>query len=135
MTPDAAPDAGRRRALVVDDDPVSRRMVTAVLERAGLDVVESTDGCEAWVELTDTPFDIVITDREMPEMDGLELIRTMRRSTVVAAVPIVMLTASPRDARGTEANREGASAFLTKPVSSRELVDTVRALLPSPVRG
>ena len=67
---DAVHPAGR--ILVVDDDPVTRRVLASVLERSGYDVMASTDGHEAWSELAAARIDLVITDREMPAMNGMD---------------------------------------------------------------
>ena len=117
------------RILVVDDDPVTRRVLSSMLERANYDVMASTDGHEAWTELAAARIDLVITDREMPAMNGLELLRAVRSSPRHGGVPVIMLTGSVSESAGDEADAEGASAFLTKPVSSRELLETVERLL------
>jgi two-component system chemotaxis response regulator CheY len=128
--PEVAPDGtSPGRILVVDDDPVARRVLTSMLERAAYDVLASTDGHEAWAELAAARIDLVITDREMPSMNGLELLRAVRSSPRHGGVPVIMLTGSVSESAGDEADAEGASAFLTKPVSSRELLETVERLL------
>jgi two-component system chemotaxis response regulator CheY len=123
------PDARVSRILVVDDDPVARRVVSSVLERANYDVMASTGGHEALSELAAARIDLVITDREMPAMDGMELLRAVRQSPRHGGVPVIMLTGITLETAGDEADAEGASAFLTKPVSSRELLETVERLL------
>jgi two-component system, chemotaxis family, chemotaxis protein CheY len=127
-TPEDSP-VGAGRILVVDDDPVMRRVLLSVLERAQYDVLASTDGREAWTELAEARIDLVITDREMPAMNGLELLRAVRQSPRHGGVPVIMLTGSVLESAPHEADAEGASAFLTKPVSSRELLDLVERLL------
>lgn len=122
------------RILVVDDDPVTRRVLASILERANYDVLASTDGREAWSELAAARIDLVITDREMPAMDGMELLRAVRQSPRHGGVPVIMLTGITLESAGDEADAEGASAFLTKPVSSRELLETVERLLRDPDR-
>jgi CheY-like chemotaxis protein len=128
--PDSEPALGR--ILVVDDDPVTRRVLASVLERAHYDVMASTDGHEAMTELADARIDLVITDREMPSMDGMALLRAVRQSPRLGGVPVIMLTGITLESAGDEADAEGASAFLTKPVSSRELLETVERLLHEP---
>ena len=123
------PDAQSSRILVVDDDPVTRRVLLSVLERANYDVMASTDGHEALTELAAARIDLVITDREMPAMDGMELLRAVRQSPRHGGVPVIMLTGITLETASDEADAEGASAFLTKPVSSRELLETVERLL------
>ena len=104
-------------------------MLSSILERAHYDVMASTDGHEAWTELAAARIDLVITDREMPAMNGLELLRAVRQSPRHGGVPVIMLTGTTLETAGDEADAEGASAFMTKPVSSRELLETVERLL------
>jgi two-component system chemotaxis response regulator CheY len=127
--PLGSPGSPGGRILVVDDDPVTRRVLVSMLERAHFDVLASTDGREAWSELAEARIDLVITDREMPAMDGMELLRAVRQSPRHGGVPVIMLTGTTLESAGDEADAEGASAFLTKPVSSRELLETVERLL------
>ena len=108
---------------------MTRRVLLAVLERAHYDVMASTDGREAWTELAAARIDLVITDREMPAMNGVELLRAVRQSPRHGGVPVIMLTGTTLESAGDEADAAGASAFLTKPVSSRELLETVERLL------
>jgi CheY-like chemotaxis protein len=118
-----------RSVLVVDDDPIVRRILGSILERGGYTVVRASDGREGWAVLQRRPLDVVITDRAMPGMDGLELIRNMRSSAAHAKIPIIMLTGSVAEAAAQEAGNEGADAFLTKLVSSQELLSTVERVL------
>jgi two-component system, chemotaxis family, chemotaxis protein CheY len=133
--PLGSPGSPGGRILVVDDDPVTRRVLSSMLERAHYDVMASTDGREAWTELAAARIDLVITDREMPAMDGMELLRAVRQSPRHGGVPVVMLTGTTLETAGDEADAEGASAFLTKPVSSRKLLETVERLLRGTARS
>jgi two-component system chemotaxis response regulator CheY len=127
--PLGSPGSPGGRILIVDDDPVARRVLLSILERAHYDVMASTDGREAWAELAAARIDLVITDREMPAMNGVELLRAVRQSPRHGGVPVVMLTGTTLETASDEADAAGASAFLTKPVSSRELLETVERLL------
>jgi DNA-binding response OmpR family regulator len=118
-----------RRVLVVDDDPIVRRIVGSVLGHAGFALVYANDGEAGWRELQGKPFDLVITDRSMPHLDGLQLTRRIRASAEHATLPVIMLTGSTQDEVGREAADEGANAFLTKLLSSRELLATVERVL------
>jgi len=118
-----------RRVLVVDDDPVIRRLVCAMLRSAKFETVQANDGHDAWEALQRETIDVVITDRSMPDMDGLELLRTMRASPPHANIPVIMLTGSLASEAAPEASIEGADAFLQKIVSSHELIATVNRVL------
>jgi CheY-like chemotaxis protein len=113
--PVEASEAPRRlRVLLVDDSPIARATETALVRALGHAVEEAPDGQVAWEMLQATSFDIVLTDVQMPRLDGFDLTRRMKGSPELAKVPVVMLTSlvSPEDKRrGLDA---GADAYLVK---------------------
>lgn len=114
------------RILVVDDDPRLREVVRYALSRAGFDVVEAGDGRAALQAVAARAPDLVVLDVLMPELDGLDVCRELRRQ---GSLPIVFLSS-----RGEEMDRVlglelGGDDYLTKPFSPRELVSRVRAVL------
>ncbi|MFH1177182.1 MAG: response regulator [Acidobacteriota bacterium] len=128
------PGAERRaphklRVLLVDDSLVTREMERRLLDDAGFDVVVAADAAEALRELAETPFDCVVTDVEMPAMDGLELTRQLRGVPAFAHLPVVIVSTRdhPEDRlRGLQA---GADAYLTKQgLDASELVAVVQRL-------
>lgn len=117
------------RVLVVDDEPSFRALLRDILEGAGHGVTEARDGAEALAFLERTTFDLVLTDRRMPAVDGLELLRRIRART--SPPPVVVLTAHGSIPEAVEAVRLGAADYITKPLPSPEaLVDLVASLLP-----
>jgi len=129
---DAAPAAHRKRArvLVVEDSAGVRELQRVILEAAGYDVVTAVDGQDGAGRLGGDPVDLVLSDVEMPGMDGFTLTRTIRRTRGWESVPVVIMTS-----RGDEADRRagldaGASAYLLKSeFDQAELVETVRRLV------
>ena len=115
--------------LVVDDSPVSRRLLGYTLQNNGYAVLTASDGREALSVLEAQLVDLVIADLAMPEMDGLALLRYMRADECFRDIRLIMLTASGLDQDRIDAQAAGASDFLTKPTSSRDLLDTVGRLL------
>ncbi len=115
--------------LIVEDYPVTRRMLSFTLKQDGYTVVTAVNGKEALARLEQITVDIAIVDIAMPEMDGLTLLRHLRASERYKKLPVIMLTASGQDADRIRARAEGANDFLSKPTSSRELLDTVSRLL------
>ena len=112
--------------LVVDDEPEIVRLVRAYLEEAGYRVVTGADGQEAlYVARREKP-DLVVLDVLMPQMDGLEFTRRIRRER---DVPIIMLTARAEETDRIVGLELGADDYITKPFSPRELVARVRAVL------
>jgi CheY-like chemotaxis protein len=113
------------KILIVEDYPVTQRVLSLTLRNNGHDVAVAGDGREALDYLTAQPVDLMLVDIAMPEMDGMTLLRHLRNDERYQTLPIVMLTASGQDEDRAEALSIGADGFLTKPTSSRELIDTV----------
>jgi two-component system, chemotaxis family, chemotaxis protein CheY len=117
-------------ALVVDDSSAMRRQLCYALQRVGgMDTVEAGDGADAWRKLCSAAFDIVITDINMPLMDGLKLVSLVRNGGVHLRTPIVVITTEGAEADRKRALSLGASAYLVKPVQATRVVDAVKALL------
>ena len=114
-----------RRVLVVDDDQVVRRIVGSTLERAGFLPVYAADGDAGWRALQEHAVELVITDRSMPNADGLELIRRIRASAAHATLPVIMLSGSLEGDKGHDARPREPTRFFTKFLSSSELLATV----------
>ncbi|HVG61609.1 MAG TPA: response regulator, partial [Hyalangium sp.] len=120
----------RRRILVVDDSPLTRELISALLEAVGYDTVAAADGAEALHLLSTTHVDLVVTDLEMPGLDGLELTRQIKDHEVFNRLPVIILTT-----RGGEEDRQkglaaGANGYITKgDLVRQDLVDVVKRLL------
>jgi len=121
-----------RRILIVDDSRTMRRMVASSLARLGrCRFEEAASGLEAIERLVMGPADLMVLDLNMPEMHGLELLRFVRAKQAYASMPVVVLTTKGDESSRTDALMAGANLFLTKPFSSSELEESVRALLQS----
>jgi CheY-like chemotaxis protein len=117
--------------LVADDDPDIVTLVSAVLRRAGFEVVEASDGVEA-LELVRTKRpQLTVLDISMPKLDGLEVLRFIRAEPESAGLPVVLLSARAQEADVRDGYAQGASKYVRKPFSPRELVDVVLELLGS----
>ena len=117
-------------ALVVDDSPAMRRQLCHALRRVdGLDTVEADDGADAWRKLASAAFDVVLTDINMPLLDGLKLVSLVRGSGAHVDVPIVVITTEGAAADRQRALALGANAYLVKPVQAEQVVEAVKALL------
>ncbi len=127
--PSTATVAPGARVLIVDDDPVMRRLTTRALQNDGYVLTEATNGREALeVMRRETP-DLVILDFVMPELDGLDVLRALRADPATVSLPVLMLT-SQSDEGSTRAGFDaGATDYLTKPFSSPQLSARVRACL------
>ena len=117
--------------LIIDDSPTDVRVFTTLLERAGHQVVavgSAEEGIErARAELPD----LIIMDVIMPGMNGFQATRTLTRDPVTAAVPIVMITTKSMETDRVWGLRQGARAFITKPVNEKELLTCINDLLSS----
>jgi two-component system chemotaxis response regulator CheY len=118
------------RALVVDDSLQLRRSVMYALQRlADVTCVEAADGAEAIRKFQGGGFDIVLTDINMPVLDGLKLIAHIRREKGNTTIPIIVITTEAATADRERALRLGATAYLVKPVKAPVVLETVRELL------
>jgi EAL domain-containing protein (putative c-di-GMP-specific phosphodiesterase class I) len=113
----AAP--ARARVLLAEDDEQVRRPLGRSLSAAGYDVVAVENGRQAIEQLRETPFDVIVSDIAMPEMDGIQLLRAIRERD--ADVPVVLVTGAPDVATAMQAVRLGALLYLTKPVDLEEI--------------
>jgi sigma-B regulation protein RsbU (phosphoserine phosphatase) len=109
------------RILAVEDDPVSRRILTATLERLGHQVTVAQDGQEAWTQIVAAPAEVVITDWMMPRLDGIELTRRIRAREGGRYTYIIMLTAMRGRTSYLDGMAAGADDFVTKPFDKDEL--------------
>lgn len=137
MQPDSsgAPSRANARVLVVEDEPHIRDLVVLHLGLEGLTPVPVGDGAEALRLAKSEPFDLIVLDLMLPGLDGMTVCRAIRRQTVNADVPILMLTARREESDKVLGLDSGADDYLTKPFGIRELVARVRALLRRPRRS
>ena len=117
------------RILVVDDYPVAVKLLAYTLRTDGHDVLPASSGQDALDVLARETVELAIFDLVMPEMDGVTLLRRVRSDPRWADLPVIMLTGSAQDDDREVAREAGANDFLTKPASSREVLETVRRLL------
>lgn len=115
--------------LVVDDYVVTQRVLSTQLRKGGYEVTTAGSGQEALVYLTQRNFDLAIIDVAMPEMDGITLLQKLRQGRNAPQLPVIILTASVLDEDRVRAQAAGATDFLTKPVSSWELLEVVHRQL------
>ena len=116
--------------LVVEDSPMMRQLLVFALARIKkLKVTEAEDGVDGLRKLAGGKFDLVITDINMPIMDGLKLVKRVRTDPVHKAVPIVIITTEGAAEDRQRALSLGANAYITKPIQANEVIAKVRELL------
>jgi DNA-binding response OmpR family regulator len=131
----AGTGSSRGRALVVEDEPNIRELVSLHLGLEGLTVTPAADGEEALRYAASEPFDVIVLDLMLPKIDGITVCRAIRRQGQNRDVPILMLTAKRDESDKVLGLESGADDYLTKPFGVRELVARVRALLRRPRRA
>ena len=116
---------------IIDDSPTDVRVFTTLLERAGHKVAAFGTAEEGIERVRAALPDLVIMDVIMPGMNGFQATRTLTRDPVTASVPIVMITTKSMETDQVWGLRQGARAFITKPVSEKDLLACINDLLPS----
>jgi two-component system chemotaxis response regulator CheY len=117
-------------ALVVEDSPTMRQLIVFALNRIrGLTVVEANDGVDALRKLSSQQLDIILTDINMPIMDGLKLVRRVRSDEALKNIPIVIITTEGAEEDRQRALALGANAYITKPIQAPQVIAKVKELL------
>ena len=114
--------------LTVDDSASVRQMVRFTLADAGYTVIEAVDGKDALSKLT-SPVHLVITDLNMPNLDGIGLIRSVRALPACKGIPIIMLTTESQESRKLEGKVAGATGWIVKPFATQQLLAVVKRVL------
>lgn len=114
--------------LIVDDSPSLRRMIAQALSSEGFDVASCGSGAEAIDAAKRKRVDVVVTDLNMPEVDGLELTRQLRKLPNTASCPILILTTETSPARKEDAKQAGANGWILKPFQEETLVRAIRSV-------
>jgi two-component system chemotaxis response regulator CheY len=119
----------KKRILAVDDSPSVRQMVKLTLSGAGYDIVEAADGAEGLNKARADTLDMVVTDLNMPVLNGLGLIRELRKLPAYRGVPILFLTTESDPGMKQQAKAAGATGWITKPFQQDQLIAIVRKVL------
>ena len=121
-----------KTALIVDDSPTMRQMVAFTLTNAGFTVVEAEHGKDAVNKIAAGPkMDIVVTDLNMPEMDGIALIKELRKLNAFRFTPILMLTTESAAEKKQAGKEAGATGWIVKPFNPEILLKTIAKVLPA----
>ncbi|HTT10203.1 MAG TPA: response regulator [Burkholderiaceae bacterium] len=115
--------------LAVDDSASMRQMVSFTLKGAGYHVIEAADGQEALEKARAQQVDLVLTDQNMPRMDGLTLVRQLRAMHAFAATPMLILTTESSDDMKAKGKAAGATGWLVKPFDPAKLLDVVKRVI------
>ena len=119
-----------KKILTIDDSKTMRDMLMLTLAHAGFDVLQAVDGQDGIDVLGDQRVDVVITDINMPKMDGYEVIRCLRKSPVHKSTPILVLTTESDTEKKNLAREAGATGWMVKPFDPERLIATIRKVSP-----
>ena len=119
-----------KRVLTVDDSATMRDMVGFTLKGAGYDVLEAHDGQHALAVLGDESVDLVITDINMPNLDGISLVKSLREKPHFRSTPILILTTESEAQKREEGRAAGATGWIVKPFEPAKLLKTVQKVCP-----
>ena len=116
--------------LVVEDSPTMRQLITFALKRIpGSKVVEANDGIDALKKLSQNKIDVILTDINMPIMDGLKLVSMVRNDQAYKAIPIIIITTEGADEDRKRGLALGANAYVAKPIQTQDLLNIVNQIL------
>lgn len=118
-----------KKILAVDDSPSIRKMVSHTLRTAGYEVVEAEDGQDGLEKANLGQMNLVLTDQNMPRMDGLTLVRALRAMPEYKSAPILMLTTESSDQMKAQGRAAGATGWMIKPFDPTRLLDVVKKVL------
>ena len=111
--------------LAVDDSASMRQMVSFTLKNAGFNVVEAVDGQDAWEKAGQRDFNLVLTDQNMPRMDGITLTKRLRENPKFKSTPILILTTESSDQMKQAGRSAGATGWLVKPFDPAKLIEVI----------
>jgi two-component system, chemotaxis family, chemotaxis protein CheY len=119
----------RTTIMTVDDSASMRQMISFTLKGAGYEVVEAVDGRDAIEKMESYPVQMLITDINMPNLDGIELVRKVRMHAVYRFIPIILLTTESQDTKRREGKAAGATGWIVKPFKPDQLINVVRKVI------
>jgi two-component system chemotaxis response regulator CheY len=115
--------------LAIDDSASIRQMLAFTLKSSGYDVIDAVDGVDGVEKAKSANIDLVLTDQNMPRMDGLTLIKTLRAMPQFQSVPILMLTTESSDTMKQQGRAAGATGWLVKPFDPQKLSEVVKKVI------
>jgi two-component system chemotaxis response regulator CheY len=115
--------------LAVDDSATMRQMVSFTLKNAGYQVTEAVDGQDAWEKADSKDFALVLTDQNMPRMDGISLTKKLRENPKFKTTPILILTTESSDQKKQAGRAAGATGWLVKPFDPGRLIDVIQKVI------
>lgn len=122
----------RKKILIVDDNEDSRDLVTKVLKQSDYQIVQAVDGEEALTKVASEKPDLILMDRSLPKMDGLEVAKRLKSNAATNKIPIVAMTAHAMRGDREKALAAGCEGYIPKPINVRTLAEQIRLYLENP---
>ncbi len=119
----------KKTILILDDSASMRATVSIALGGAGYDVVEAKDGAEGLTKLSGQRFNLIISDLNMPGMDGITFLKKLKEHAALRYIPVIMLTTESADDKKQQGKEAGAKAWIIKPFDPAKLLDAVSKLV------
>ena len=123
---------GTKRILLVEDDPISLKLMRDVLQASGYETEEATNGVDALARASQSAVDLIVMDIGLPRLDGVETTRRLRNAPATLTIPIVAVTAYAMPGDEERIRSAGCDAYLTKPLRFAEFMAVVHGLLAEP---
>ncbi|MCX7724507.1 MAG: response regulator [Thermodesulfovibrio sp.] len=117
------------KILVVDDDKTTRKMISLILKSKGYEVVTAENGLEALQKLGLEKINLILTDMNMPYMDGIEFIKQVRANPEISNIPIVMITTEADEEEKRKAFEAGVDDYLVKPTNAEQISESMKRIL------
>ena len=118
-----------KNILIVDDCRTTRSIISLYIKSAGFRTIMAANGFDAVEKLMNNQIDFIITDLNMPQMDGIELTKWVRSNSMFRDIPLIILTTEHDELSKNNGMDNGASAFLTKPLSKEKLINEIKNLV------
>jgi len=118
-----------KKILIVDDSASMRQLVGLTLKSAGYEVIEAVDGKDGLTKLSGNKVDMILTDLNMPNMDGIEMTRQIRSTGAHQFVPVILLTTESQDTKKKEGKQAGATGWIIKPFKPEQLLAVTKKIL------
>jgi two-component system, chemotaxis family, chemotaxis protein CheY len=115
--------------MVVDDSASIRQMVNFTIKNAGYEVIEAVDGRDALNKISGNQVHMVVTDLNMPNLDGIGLIKGVRANPSHKFIPIILLTTESQESKKTEGKQAGATGWIVKPFKPEQLIGVIKKVL------
>ncbi len=118
-----------KRILTADDSASVRQMVSFTIKNAGYEVVEAVDGKDALSKLNGSPIHMVVTDLNMPNLDGIGLLKGIRANPAYKFIPVILLTTESQESKKLEGKAAGATGWIVKPFKPEQLIAVIKKVL------